>query len=91
MATGDQLAIQGLDPTIASLEHRPLIHCWEPWKTTCCSVSCTRKSGWPIGFRGGASAAVPRNVPWGGEGSHGLPPFKAAMGGEDLVEQPAHV
>jgi hypothetical protein len=27
----------------------------------------------------------------GGEGGHGAPPFKAAMGGEDLVEQPAHV
>ena len=24
----------------------------------------------------------------GGEGGHGAPPFKAAMGGEDLVEQP---
>jgi hypothetical protein len=40
---------------------------------------------------GEARAQETAECPVGGEGSHGLPPFKAAMRGEDLVEQPAHV
>ena len=87
----DQLAVAGLDPNIASIEHRSLVLFREAVKdgVLFCRLHPHGHVGHSVSREARAQEAAERPVD--GEGGHGPPPLKAAVGGEDLVEQPAQV
>src|SRR6516165_7621602 len=83
----DQFAIAGLDPYVASIENRLLILLWEAVKNDVlfCQLHPHVHAGHPVS--GEARAQETAETAVGGEGRYRTPPFKAAMGVEDLVEQ----
>src|SRR5438132_4208776 len=87
----DQFAIAGLDPYVASIEHRLLVLLWEAVKDGVLFRQLHPHGHVGHSVFGEARAQETAESAVGGEGGHGAPPFKAAMGGEDLAEQPAHV
>src|SRR6516162_4219038 len=86
----DQFAIAAFDPYVASIEHRLLILLREAEKDDVLFRQQHPDGHVGHSVSGEARAQETTESAVGGKGGHGAPPFKAAMGDEDLVEQSAH-
>jgi hypothetical protein len=88
---GDYFATAGLNPYVASIEHCLLILLWEAIKDGVLlrRLDAHRHVGHSVSREPRAQQTTESAV--GGKRGHGPPAVKPTMGGEDLVEETAHV
>lgn len=84
----DRFAIAGLDPYVGSIEYRLLVDLREAVKDGALvrQLHPHTHLGHPVSGKTRAEETAESSV--GGQGGHGPPSLEAAVGGEDLVEQP---
>ncbi|GAB2677640.1 hypothetical protein [Kribbella swartbergensis] len=85
-----QVAVAGLGPYVASIGHPLLVVLGEAVNDDLLFCQLDRTCRWAIRFPGKRERRRPLNVLVDGEGRYCAPPFKAAVCGKELAEQPAH-